>query len=192
MALPCAARRAPRAQSEICPTGFATGVLARLDNRVEAEGMRIALLTRRFDPAGGGTERDLITTLDVLRRGGHEVTIYAGEVRGSLEGCEVRAVHTPRVLGRTVAILRFAYLAPALARRSGSELVISFARVFNADVMRSGGGAHVAYLQAARRWRSEPAAGAMWVSPYHLAQVATESRAFRPERLNLAPAVSNP
>src|SRR6266851_844875 len=76
--------------------------------------MRIALLTRRFDPAGGGTERDLITTLDVLRRGGHEVTVYAGEIRGSLEGCEVRAVHTPRVLGRTVAILRFAYLAPPL------------------------------------------------------------------------------
>jgi UDP-glucose:(heptosyl)LPS alpha-1,3-glucosyltransferase len=31
----------------------------------------------------------------------------------------------------------------------------------------------------------------MWVSPYHLAQVATESRAFRSERMKLALAVSN-
>ncbi len=37
--------------------------------------MRIALLTRRFDPGGGGTERDLIVTTDYLKRAGHSVTI---------------------------------------------------------------------------------------------------------------------
>ena len=31
--------------------------------------MRIALLTRRFDSAGGGTERDLIVTADSSRGG---------------------------------------------------------------------------------------------------------------------------
>ena len=33
--------------------------------------MRIALITRRFDPAGGGTERDLTITARLLSRAGH-------------------------------------------------------------------------------------------------------------------------
>jgi hypothetical protein len=38
--------------------------------------MRVALIARRFDPAGGGTERDLIVTAQCLVEAGHEVTVY--------------------------------------------------------------------------------------------------------------------
>ncbi len=54
--------------------------------------MRIALLTRRFDSAGGGTERDLIVTAQGLRAAGHQVTIFADEIRGETGGWEVRRV----------------------------------------------------------------------------------------------------
>ena len=54
--------------------------------------MRIALLTRRFDPHGGGTERDLIITAECLRAAGYEITIFAREVRGPSRDFKVREV----------------------------------------------------------------------------------------------------
>ncbi|HXW83499.1 MAG TPA: glycosyltransferase family 4 protein [Candidatus Binataceae bacterium] len=151
--------------------------------------MRIALLTRRYDPAGGGTERDLIVTADHLRRAGHELTIYASEIRGDPDGVKVRRVggRGPRAL----ALLQFGLAAGAVARRDGAELVVSFARVAEADVFRSGGSAHACYLRAARLWRGRLSAAAMWLSPYHCLQMYLERRGFRSHKLRKAIAVSN-
>ena len=152
--------------------------------------MRIALLSRRFDPSGGGTERDLIITVDYLERAGHRVTIYAAEARGPGDGRTIRLVPTPP-LGRALRLWRFAYLAPAIARREGADLILSFARSVGADVLRSGGGAHVSYLRAARKWRGAFAAGAMHLSPYHRIQMHIERCGFRSSRLKLAIAISD-
>lgn len=151
--------------------------------------MRLALIARRFDPAGGGTERDLMVTARLLARAGFEVRVYADEVRARASGFEVRSVGGPR-LGRTAALVRFALVAPALARRDGADLVLSFGRVIGADVMRSGGGAHRAYLRAARLWRGTAGAAAMQLSPYHRAQALIERLGFRSRRLRRAIAVS--
>jgi UDP-glucose:(heptosyl)LPS alpha-1,3-glucosyltransferase len=151
--------------------------------------MRIALLTRRFDPNGGGTERDLIVTAGCLRRRGHDVAIYADEIRG--EGGELRVRRVGGVrLPRTLALFRFAFTAAPTARREGNELTLSFARVMNADVLRSGGSAHVTYLRAAERWRGWAGAAAMRLTPYHRAQVIIERRGFTSSRLRGAIAVS--
>ncbi|HXR25840.1 MAG TPA: glycosyltransferase family 4 protein [Candidatus Binataceae bacterium] len=152
--------------------------------------MRIALLSRRFDPSGGGTERDLIITADYLERAGHRVVIYAAEVRGAGDGRAIRLVPTPP-LGRALRLWRFAYLAPAIARRDDADLIVSFARSVGAEVMRSGGGAHVSYLRAARKWRGALAARAMHLSPYQRVQMHIEERGFRSSRLKLAIAISN-
>jgi UDP-glucose:(heptosyl)LPS alpha-1,3-glucosyltransferase len=152
--------------------------------------MRIALLTRRFDPAGGGTERDLMVTAECLRRAGHELTIYAGEVRGPASDLIVREIGGAR-LPRALALARFGFGAPGAARRAGADLVLSFARVADADVMRSGGGAHISYLRAARRWHGRMAGAAMRLAPYHQMQMLLERRAFRSPRLRLTIAVSN-
>jgi len=152
--------------------------------------MRIALLTRRFDPHGGGTERDLIITAESLCAGGHEVSIFAREVRGESADFKVKRVGG-LALGRTAGLLSFAYAAPTAARSAGSELVVSFARTIGADVMRSGGSAHISYLRAARQWRSPLQWQAMRISPYHRAQVFIERRAFASPRLKGAIAVSN-
>ncbi len=152
--------------------------------------MRIALLTRRFDPIGGGTERDLMITVDCLRRGGHDVTVYADEIRGgTTTGLEVHRVGKVG-LPRTLALIRFAFAAAPFARRRGTDLVLSFARVTNADVLRSGGSAHVSYLHAAQRWRGRTGAVTMQIAPYHRAQVAIERRGFTSPRLRAAIAVS--
>ncbi len=151
--------------------------------------MRIALLTRRFDPHGGGTERDLLVTAKCLARGGHDVRIYAHEMRGQSTLVRVTQLGDSR-LGRTIGLARFGFTAANIARRGGADLVLSFARVVGADVLRSGGGAHQSYLQAARRWRGERGAQLMKLRPIHRLQVLMERRGFASPRLRLAIAVS--
>ena len=75
--------------------------------------MRIALLTRRFDSAGGGTERDLIVTANCLRAAGHQITIFADEIRGATGDWEVR-----RVGGRSAARTRAVPAAIRVDRRA--------------------------------------------------------------------------
>jgi UDP-glucose:(heptosyl)LPS alpha-1,3-glucosyltransferase len=153
--------------------------------------MRIALLTRRFDSAGGGTERDLIVTAKYLRATGHQVTIFADEIRGATLDWDVRRAGRGPRLGRALSLLRFAWTAAPAARRAGTDLVISFARCVGADVIRSGGGAHASYLRAARKWRGEFGATAMRFSPYHQVQMLVERQAFQYRGLKRVIAVSN-
>ena len=153
--------------------------------------MRIALLTRRFDSAGGGTERDLIVTADELRAAGHQISIFADEVRGATGDWNVRRVGAGPRLGRTFSLLRFAWTAAPAARRAGADLVLSFARCVGSDVMRSGGGAHASYLRAARKWRGVLGATAMRITPYHRVQMLVERQAFRSPGLKRVIAVSN-
>jgi UDP-glucose:(heptosyl)LPS alpha-1,3-glucosyltransferase len=151
--------------------------------------MRVALLTRRFDPAGGGTERDLMITIGCLRQGGHEVAVYADEVRAAVPDLRVHRVGRMK-LPRTLAFLRFAFAGAPRARRDGCDLVLSFARVTNADVLRSGGSAHISYLRAAKRWLGTARAGAMRMAPYHRAQLMVERRGFTNPQFRAAIAVS--
>jgi UDP-glucose:(heptosyl)LPS alpha-1,3-glucosyltransferase len=152
--------------------------------------MRIALVTRRFDPAGGGTERDLMITAQILAHAGHRITIYAGEVRATSNEWPVRSVASPR-LGRALGLLWFARAAGAAGRREGADLVLSFARIFDADILRSGGGAHVSYVRAARQWQSQSARIAMRVNLYHQVQMIVERRGFASPRFQRAIAVSD-
>ncbi|MGH7925808.1 MAG: glycosyltransferase family 4 protein [Candidatus Binatus sp.] len=153
--------------------------------------MRIALLTRRFDTAGGGTERDLVVTAEGLRAAGHQITIFADQIRGAAGDWDVRRVGAGPRLGRALSLLRFAWAAAPAARRAGADVVLSFARCVGADVVRSGGGAHASYLRAARKWRGALGATAMRLSPYHRVQMLVERQAFRSPGLKRVIAVSN-
>lgn len=150
--------------------------------------MRVALLTRRFDPWGGGTERDLVITAGLLRAAGHAVSIYAERSRAASKEFAVRQIGL-RFAPRSIRLLAFARRAPAVARRGGADLVVSFARTIGADVLRSGGGAHASYLDAARQWRGGTAS-MMRLAPYHRAQMLIERRGFTAPSLKLALAVS--
>ncbi|MGH7907639.1 MAG: glycosyltransferase family 4 protein [Candidatus Binataceae bacterium] len=152
--------------------------------------MRVALLTRRFDPAGGGTERDLMITASYLRANGHDVKIYANEVRSTDPEFPVKGISRPRS-SRSLGLLRFAQMAPKIARDDGAELVLSFARTIGADVLRSGGGAHISYVRTARQWRGSISGSSMWLDPYHRMQMRIERKGFRSASLKLAIAVSN-
>jgi UDP-glucose:(heptosyl)LPS alpha-1,3-glucosyltransferase len=151
--------------------------------------MRIAVLSRRFNPAGGGTERDLIVTCDYLVRAGHDVTVYAADIRGVS-----KALHTRRAwavpFGRALRLVSFAYLAAIQARNGGAELTISFGRTVDAEVQRCGGGVYKSYLKAAHRWRGPFGARLMQLSPYRQLQAHIESRGFTSPNLRLVLAVS--
>lgn len=151
--------------------------------------MRIALIARRFDPAGGGTERDLIVTAQCLAEAGHDITVYTAEARGLSDRWRVIRVGSRWPRG-PFRLMRFAWEAPAQARRDGAELVLSFARAVGADILRSGGGAHSAYLRAAQRWRGNWAVAAMRLRPYHRAQIIVERSAFKAPTLRWTIAVS--
>jgi UDP-glucose:(heptosyl)LPS alpha-1,3-glucosyltransferase len=151
--------------------------------------MRIALISRRFDAAGGGTERDLLISAQILAAAGHQITIYADEVRSHRGDLAVRRVAT-LPLGRALRLLSFGLRVAPLARRDGAEVVVSFARAVNADILRSGGGAHASYVRAARQWQSATASAAMWLSPYHRAQIALERASFKARNLRCVIAVS--
>ena len=152
--------------------------------------MRIGLIARRFDPAGGGTERDLIVTARILADAGHEVAIFAAEIRGEFAGLRVIPIATPGV-GRTLKLISFATRAADMVRRDGADIVLSFARILDADILRSGGSAHASYVAAARQWQSGAAALAMALSPYHRAQMMIERRGFASARLRRTIAVSD-
>ncbi len=152
--------------------------------------MRIALISRRFDPGGGGTERDLVTTALGLADAGHSVTIYADEIRATDARLEVRQV-PPLRAGRALRLVNFAFRAPVAARRDGADVVLSFARAVGSDVIRSGGGAHRRYVSAAAAWRPPARALAMRLSAYHRAQMLIERRAFAHPTLRRVVAVSD-
>jgi UDP-glucose:(heptosyl)LPS alpha-1,3-glucosyltransferase len=151
--------------------------------------MRIGLITRRFDTAGGGTERDLVLTAQILSAAGHQVTIHADEVRSDSGNLTVRRVGA-LPFGRALKLLSFGLRAAPSARRDGADLVLSFARATNADIVRSGGGAHSSYVRAARRWQTPIASAAMRLSLYHRAQIALERASFKSPYLRCAVAVS--
>jgi UDP-glucose:(heptosyl)LPS alpha-1,3-glucosyltransferase len=151
--------------------------------------MRIALISRRFDTAGGGTERDLLLTAQILAGAGHQVTVYAHEVRSHAGDITVKRVPA-LYLGRALKLLSFGLRAAKVARREGADLVLSFARAVNADILRAGGGAHASYVHAARTWRTPAASAAMRISPYHRVQIALERASFRSQHLQCGIAVS--
>src|ERR1700730_10511951 len=95
--------------------------------------MRIGLIARRFDPAGGGTERDLIVTSRILADAGHDVGVFAAQIRGEFGGLGGMRAPSPGV-GRTLQLLGFAARAADSAPGAGADLVLSFARVLNAEV----------------------------------------------------------
>jgi UDP-glucose:(heptosyl)LPS alpha-1,3-glucosyltransferase len=152
--------------------------------------MRIALIGRRFDPAGGGTERDLAITAEILVHAGHDVSIYANEVRGHPAKLRVYRIASPP-LGRALGLWWFATRAGRIARQGGARIVLSFARVTDADVLRSGGAAHSSYMNAARNWLSSGRLTALRLSPYHRVQVAVERSGFVSAGLKKAIAVSD-
>jgi len=150
---------------------------------------RIALVARRFDPAGGGTERDLIITAQQLARRGHQIRIYALETRGRSADFDVTRIGVPAA-GRSLRLLAFAMRAAGCARRDGAELVLSFGRIIGAEILRSGGSAHLSFLRTSRQWRTPLERVTARISPYHRVQMLIEARGYRSPLLKKAIAVS--
>jgi UDP-glucose:(heptosyl)LPS alpha-1,3-glucosyltransferase len=125
-----------------------------------------------------------------MRAAGHQVAIFANEVRATDGEFEINPLLT-NTPSRALDLLRFAYLGPVLVRRTGADLIVSFARAVNCDVLRAGGGVHATYVRMARRWRSAAHAAAMHLSPYHRVQMFIERRAFAAKSLRLVIAVSD-
>ncbi len=149
------------------------------------------MLVRRFDPSGGGTERDFAAAAQCLSRAGHEVRIHAARAAStSWHGMRVRKLPVP-VFPRSLEVIGFGLLAGRVARREGAELTISFGRTTDCDFIRCEGGAHAAYLEAARQWESGAASAARALSPYHAAQCRIEELGLRSGRLKLVLAISN-
>jgi UDP-glucose:(heptosyl)LPS alpha-1,3-glucosyltransferase len=137
--------------------------------------MKIALAHKRLD-FRGGTERVFFQTALGLRDRGHEVHLF----------CQKFCVPVPagvaihRIPGlarpRTARLLTFGMFAPLVIKQFGCDVIVSFDRLIQQDLFRSGGGPHKVFIEKMRdhggRWKS------LWyrVSPYHRLALAIEKR----------------
>jgi len=151
--------------------------------------VKIALAHKRLD-LRGGTERDLFKTAEGLRDLGHDVHLFCGEY-GLPAPPGVMAHRIPVLrLGRTARLWSFALWAPKIIERTGCDVIISFGRMIEQDVLRCGGGTHRGFLRrlgaeggvARRFWQS--------VSIYHRSLLALERRQYQSHRLKFIIAVS--
>jgi len=151
--------------------------------------VKIALVHKRLD-LNGGTERDLFTTAEGLRDLGHEVHLFCGEYRvaGPLGVTPHRIPAIP--LGRTAQWLSVALWSPKIIEQAGCDLVLSFYRTPDCDVLRCGGGTHRGFLS--RLGEERGALGRLWqtTSAYHQTLLALEKRQFHSKRLKKIVAVS--
>jgi UDP-glucose:(heptosyl)LPS alpha-1,3-glucosyltransferase len=151
--------------------------------------VKIALVHKRLD-LQGGTERDLYKTAEGLRDLGHEVHLFCGEFAVPAP----QGTHFHRVsvipLGRTAKMLSFAARAPTLIAQTGCDITMSFGRMIEQDVLRSGGGTHRGFLQ--RLGQSGGVRRQIWqrLSFYHQSLLALEKKQFTPGRVKKIIAVS--
>ena len=151
--------------------------------------MKIALVHKRLD-LNGGTERDLFRTAEGLRDLGHDVHLFCGEYRVAAPSGVVSHRIPALRLGRTAQLLSLALQAPKMIARTACDLVVSFDRVPDCDVLRCGGGTHRGFLTRlageggtlARRWPT--------ISAYHRTLLALEKRQYYSTRVKKIIAVS--
>ena len=151
--------------------------------------MKIALVHKRLD-LNGGTERDLFRTAEGLRDRGHDVHLFCGEFRVAVPlGVTPQRIPLLR-LGRTARLLSMALGAPKLIAQASCDLVLSFDRMPDCDVLRCGGGTHRGFLS--RLAGEDRALAQLWpsLSPYHRTLLALEKRQLHSKRLKKIIAVS--
>ncbi len=151
--------------------------------------MRIALAHKRLDLAGG-TERDFYRTAEGLRDLGHEVHLFCAEFSvpppAGTHGHKIPFLP----LGRTARLVSFAVLGPKIILSHGCDVVVSFGRMVEQDVLRSGGGSHRVFLQ--KMAQGEGTFRRLWhrLSLYHRGVLAIERLQFRPSSFKKILAVS--
>lgn len=151
--------------------------------------LKIALAHKRLN-LKGGTERDFYLTAEGLRDLGHEVHLFCSEY--AVPAPEGTLAHrVPFVaLGRTARLLSFAFGGPRVIAPHKCDVVVSFGRMIQQDVLRSGGGSHQVFLekmgQGEGMWRR------LWhrLSLYHRSVLAVERRQYRPGNYKKVLAVS--
>jgi len=151
--------------------------------------VRIALAHKRLD-LRGGTERDLYRTAEGLRDLGYEIHIFCSEFEVA-PPTGTFAHHVPVVpLGRSARLWSFALFAPAIITKYRCDLVVSFGRMLQADVVRCGGGSHRGFLEHVGREGGTRRRLWQTLSVYHRSVLAIEKRQFQTGRFKKIIAVS--
>jgi UDP-glucose:(heptosyl)LPS alpha-1,3-glucosyltransferase len=141
--------------------------------------MKIGLAHKRLD-LKGGTERDLYRTAEGLRDLGHEVHLFCQEYGvAPPRGTFAHRVWVPP-LGRTIRLWSYALRAPTVISQSHCDVVVSFGRLLQQDVLRSGGGSHKIFLD--KMGRQGGATRRLWqnLSIYHRSLLMIEQKQFGP------------
>jgi len=151
--------------------------------------MNIALVHRRLD-LKGGTEKDLYRTAEGLRDLGHEIHLFCGEYGIAAPSGTFQHKISTLPFGRTARLWKFALQSRKVIRQHRHDVVFSFGRVLGADVLRSGGGSHLGFLE--RLGREGGAMRRLWqnLSIYHRSVLAIEKLQMRPGRCKRIVAVS--
>lgn len=143
--------------------------------------MDIAFIAKRYDRVGG-TEVDLYHLTDLLMSFGHKVTIYCQEVKTSVpEGIVIRKVPSLGP-GRTLKLWALAWLGPKMAFSGDHDIVLTFTRVLNQDIVRCGGGTHKIFLKKIMEAEGPLKRFLRKTSIYHNSLLAIEKRQLKVEK----------
>ena len=84
--------------------------------------------------AGGGLQRDALRVLEVLRRRGHDVSLFTGRCDTSLQTLHAVTILRPRGFSNHAFDQSFAQLFQA-ATREGYDAVVGFNKLTGLDVL---------------------------------------------------------
>jgi len=153
--------------------------------------MRVALVVERFAPAGGGVEQIAWQVAHRLAEAGDEVHVIARVIDGPDGADDPAHASRPRLQRHSVPVpyrwkpARVAAFSRGAAARlrdiPAVDVVHGFARTYQQDIYRAGGGSH---SHAMERTHGQRGAAVRRLSPRHRTQLAIESVIFSdPTRL---------
>ena len=140
--------------------------------------MRLALVVERFESGGGGGEEVAWNVARELVQAGDNVDVFCR--RGSdAPGLTVRRLRTPS-FWQPLRVRAFAHNVQRAIAAGEYDVVHSFSRTLDQDVIHLGGGSHADYMQ--KTYGDRGARIRRW-SPRHRTLLSLERRMFENPRL---------
>lgn len=145
-------------------------------------------LVRQYPVGPGGAERYLELLVRGLTERGFEITLLCADapphkVFSDTASVDVVRLDIPNLSRwRPLRAWYFPWLVQSWLKKYPQPFVFSLERNWRQDLLRSGDGIHVEWLQRRRALRHDALNWLTAISPYHRLSVMCERRAYNPER----------
>lgn len=145
--------------------------------------MKIAFIKKRYIPYGGA-ENYLHTTLNILKKSGHELHIFAQNWIQE-EGVSFHPINVP-FRGSLFSSIYFNKRVKEELSMNSFDCVVSFERTTLQDIYRAGDGCHAEWLSIRKSFETLLKRASLRINPFHIYTRHLERNIFRNTRLIIA------